>query len=182
MTQRHFFALPEDLLPVFDLLESRAAVSYTLAGIFDTPDVSSVLAGRAIPSLHLPAASSSIDCPTYLVTPAGVAVHVRPVPISGGPIRFAIDQLLNPASITLSHRGFDAKGTLISGRVASASDTPQAKKLQSACSYAIGKLFERVNAYWVGPKAMEHYQSGGRLTHSASSPPEYDLARARVQQ
>lgn len=181
MTQRHFFALPDDLALVFDAVESKTAVSYALAGIFDTPDVTSLYAGRALPSLHVPAAGSSMDCATYLVMPADVAVQVRPVPTSLGPTRFAIDQLLNPASVTLSHGGFDANMTLISGRVATASAAPQAKRLQSAFANAIGKLFERVNAYWVGLKAMEHFQRGGRLTHSASSPPEYDLAPARAQ-
>ncbi|MET3493473.1 hypothetical protein [Variovorax boronicumulans] len=181
MTQRHFFALPGDLLLVFDAVESKAAVSYTLAGIFDTPDVTSVHAGRALPSLRVPAAASSIDCATYLVMPADVAVQVRPIPTSLGATRFAIDQLLNPASVTLSHGGFDVNMTLISGRVATASDALQARRLQSAFANAIGRLFERVNAYWVGPMAMEHFQRGGRLTHNASSPSEYDLAQARAQ-
>ena len=181
MTQRHFFALPDDLVAVFAAAESRTAVCYTLAGIFDMPDVASVHAGSELPSLHLPAAGSSMDCATYLVTPVDIPLRVRPVPTSAGPTRFAIDQLFNPDSITVSHGGFDANMTLISGRVATASDTPQAKRLHSAFANAIGKLFTRVNAYWVGPKAMEHFQRGGRLTHNSSSPPEYDLAPARVQ-
>lgn len=180
MTQRHFFALPDDLLLVFEAVESKAAVSYTLAGVFDTPELSPVHAGRALPSLYLPAPGSSTDCATYLVLPVEVAVQIRPVPTSLGPTRFAVDQLFNPASVTLSHGGFDANLALISGRVATASDAPQARRLQSAFSNAIGKLFERVNAYWVGPKAMEHFQRGGRLTFNASSPPEFDLAPVRA--
>jgi len=182
MTQRHFFALPDDLFPVFEAVEGKTAVSYTLAGIFDTPDLSSVHTGQALPSLNLPASGSSVNCATYLVTPVDVAVQVRPIPTAFGPTRFAIDQLFNPVSVTLIHGGFDANLTLISGRVATASGVPQAVRLQSAFTNAIGKLFKRVNAYWVGPKAMEHFQRGGRLTHNASSPSEYDLAPARVQQ
>lgn len=180
MAQRHFFALPDDLLALFAAAEGRTAVCYTLAGIFDMPDMVAVHAGRELPSLYLPAAGSSIECATYLVTPVDIAVRVRPVPMSAGPTRFAIDQLFNPDSITVSHGGFDTNMTLISGRVATVSDTPRAKTLQSAFTNAIGKLFNRVNAYWVGPKAMEHFQRGGRLTHNASSSPEYDLAPVRV--
>lgn len=179
--QRNFFALPEDLLPVFEAVESKITVSYTLIGMFDAPDLTPVRAGQALPSLHSPASGSSVNCATYLVLPADVAVEVRQVQMKTGHTRFAVDQLLNPSSITLTHGGFDNFMTLISGRVATASDAAQAKRLQSAFSKAIGKRFKRVNTYWVGAKAMQHFQRGGRLTSNASSPPEYDLALPRFQ-
>jgi len=64
---------------------------------------------------------------------------------------------------------------LIAGRVATASDSPVAKQLHVVYSTAIGKTFKRVNAFWVGPKAMEHLKRGGRLTFGAAAAPEFDL-------
>ena len=177
MTQRrHFFALPDDLLPVFDAVEAKTPVAYTLTGMFDAADAPFVRAGSLLPSLHFPAESTSSSCPTYLVTLGAAHVQLRAVSVRSKGIRYAVDQLANPESVVLTHGGFDAGGVLISGRVATASDAPAAKRLQASYAAAIGKTFKRVNAYWVGPRAMDHLRGGGRLTHSAASPAKFDLA------
>jgi hypothetical protein len=89
-------------------------------------------------------------------------------------------QLENPDCTTLTHGGLYSPDVLISGRIATASNTHAAKKIQSAFSNAIAKLFTRVNAFYVGPAAFELLQQGCRLTVNAAAPREYDLERPRA--
>jgi len=176
MAQRHFFAFPDDLLPVFDRVEQKHRIAYTPTGLFESSRFISYPAGASLPALRVEAEGSSINCTTYLVNPATVPVHVRAAPQGAGHTRYAIDQLANLETITLTLGGLHHSGALISGRVATASQTVVAKTLQSAFSRAIGALFTRVNTFYVGPRALVLLQRGGRLTHSISSSPEYNLA------
>jgi len=91
-------------------------------------------------------------------------------------VAYAVDQLQNPDSIVLTHGGPYAPEVIIAGRVGTASATRVAKALQSSFSNAIAKLFTRINAYYVGPGAARSFELGCRLTHSVSSPAEYNLA------
>jgi hypothetical protein len=47
-TQRHFFAAGDDLLPVFESVEAKRSLSYTLCGLFPTRELTSVAAGLNI--------------------------------------------------------------------------------------------------------------------------------------
>jgi|SRR5882672_6636406 len=178
MTQRHFFATADDLLPVFEIVESTSRLCYTATGLFETPRQESFVFGSTLPTLRQPAAEQSASCATYLVTPAEVAVNVRPVQQRAGGTLFAVDQLTNPDSVTFTHGGLFTSEILISGRIATVSSTVKAKVIQSVFSKAIGKLFSRVQSFYVGPAALELLLKGHRLTHSANSPREYDLVRA----
>jgi hypothetical protein len=180
MTQRHFFATPSDLQPVFERAAAKSPFRFTLTGLFDSPVPKIFPSASLLPSLGQPAAVQTVACPTYLITPVGVEVRVRPVPQSVGGTKYAVDQLQNADSVTFTHGGLFATGVFISGRVATASNTPTAKRLQSAFSNAIGKLFVKVNSFYVGPDAYKLLQQGCRLTSNANSPPEFDLERPSV--
>jgi hypothetical protein len=180
MSQCHFFASPDDLLRVFDRVESQHSISFVLAGMFETSQFAVFHAGAALPTLRSPAGRQSIECPTYLVMPVSTPINVRSVPQRTGGVSFAIDQLENPDSTTLTHGGFHSPDVLISGRVATVSVTPTGKKLQSAFSRAIAKQFTRVKAFYVGPEAYNCLQQGCRLTFNVDAPPEYDLERPRA--
>ena len=180
MTQRNFFATPDDLDPVFARVEAKWSLSFAPTGLFETYQVAPFSSGGSLPTLRAPAAKSAAECATYLVTRAGTPINVRSVPQRTGGMLYAVDQLANPDSVTLTHGGLCSPGVLISGRVATVSSTPFAKQLQTAFSNAIGKFFTRVNAYYVGPAALELLRQGCRLTHSATSPREYDLERPRA--
>jgi hypothetical protein len=174
---RHFFATADDLLPVFDLVERKYRLAYTLTGLHVSPELCAVTKGADIPTLRdVMEAPNAIACPSYLVTIEGAAVQVREVPQQSGGIRYGVDQLINPDSITFSHGGFFSPDILLYGRAGTASDSAVAKKLFRVFSSAIAKEFERVKAYWVGPRANELLRKGCRLTIGANSPKEYDLA------
>lgn len=176
-TQRHFFAAGDDLLPVFESVEAKRGLSYTLCGLFPSRELTSVAAGREIPALRSPAPNPSANaCPQYLVTAAGAAVSVREVPQKAGGVLYAIDQLANPESIIIQPGGLYPPDVLLHGRVGTASSAPFAAQLQRAFASVIGKRFEHIRAFYVGPEAHELWRRGYRLTRSAQSPREYDLA------
>jgi len=180
MTQRHFFALPDDLVDVFQRVEAKRAISFVPTGLFETSKVTSFSSGELLPTLHTPAPNSSVQCATYLVTLVATPINVRSVPQKVGGILYAIDQLENPDSIALTHGGLCSPSVLIAGRVATVSATPAARQIQSAFSTVIGRVFTRVNAFYVGPGALDLLRQGCRLTQDVGSPPEYDLMRPRA--
>ncbi len=176
-TQRHFFAAGDDLLPVFESVEANRDLSYTLCGLFPSGKLTSVAAGREIPALRSRAPyPSAIACPQYLVTAAGATVSVREVPQKAGGVLYGVDQLANPESMIMQLGGVYPPDALLHGRVGTASSAPFALQLQRAFASVIGKLFEHIRAFYVGPEAMELWRRGYRLTTSAQSPREYDLA------
>jgi hypothetical protein len=180
MTQRQFFATANDLQPVFERAEAKGPFRYALVGLFDTPQAKVFSSAPSLPSLGQPAASQSHACATYLITPAAVEVRVRPIPQVAGGVKYAVDQLENPDSATFTHGGLFAPAVFISGRIATASATPTAKRVHAAFSDAMGALFVRINAFYVGPEAHEFLQQGCRLTFNAAASRDYDLERPRA--
>jgi hypothetical protein len=175
--QRLFFAAGDDLLPVFETVERKRDLTYTLCGLFVSRQCASISAGREIPSLRSPAPHpSAIACPQYLVSAAGTPLTVREVPQMAGGVLYAIDQLANPDSVIIQPGGMYAPDVLLHGRVATASSTPLAALLQRAFASAIAALFQHIRAFYVGPEAQKLWRRGCRLTPSAQSPRGYDFA------
>jgi hypothetical protein len=173
---RQFFATADDLLPVFDQVESKRSLTYTLMGLFAVPNLTCVERGVSIPTLRArlthPNASNG---PQYLVSPVDVPVAIREVPQHAGGIRYAVDQLINPDSVVLLHGGFFRPEILLYGSIGTASVSPVAKALYRAFANSIAKVFSRNKGYWVGPEAVELLNRGCRLTIGADSPQDYDL-------
>ena len=175
--QRLFFATADDLLPIFEAVERKHRLMYTLCGLFASNQVASASSGASIPTLRSPAPhESAIACPQYLVTAAGCQVAIREVRQDRGGVRYAIDQLTNSDSIVFQPGGLYPPNILLNGRAGSVSDSPFSTQVYRAFTSAIGKAFQRVNAFYVGPQAYELWRQGHRLTQAVQSPPEYDLA------
>lgn len=174
----HFFALPEDIRPVMDAVESRRALKYTLTGHHTSPDVACFLSARCIPTLGAPApCTSAVSCPSYLVTDRGKLVVPSAIQMLDGTTCWAIDQLENPDSTVFWHGGLCEGGVLLHGRVDTASTSPVARSLQRAFSREIRKQFRRIGAFFVGERAEALLDMGVRLTLSLQAPREYDLRR-----
>lgn len=78
---RHFFATADDLLPVFDLIERKHRLAYTLTGLHESPQIRTVANGRDLPTLRdAMEAPNAIACPYYLVTLEGATIQLREVP------------------------------------------------------------------------------------------------------
>lgn len=175
--QRLFYATADDLMPVFERVESKHRLAYTLCGLFVSPEFHSYPSGAVLPSLRQPATHpNAIAGAQYLVTPAGQSIVIREIPQKAGGIRYAIDQLSNPDSITIQPGGIYPPNILLYGRAGTVSSTAFASQLQRTFSSAVAKFFEHIGAFYVGTQAHELWERGYRLTQSAQSPREYDLA------
>jgi len=173
---RHFFATKDDLIPVFDAFEAKQAVKYGLMGLHKSPNLTVYSAGRDIATLGSPAPYENAICGySYLVALPTQKIEVRTCPQNAGGVRYAVDQLHNPGTITVSHGGFFGPDILLYGRVGTVRDDPIALRLYRAFSTAMTKRFRRIRAFWVGPCAAELLARGYRLTAGASCPREIDL-------
>jgi hypothetical protein len=175
MTHMLFFATKEDLLPVFEMIESTCALAYVRSGQFSERSFQHLSRGADIPKLGMASAESSSGCETYLIMENFTHVEMRSIRQLDGSEKFGVDQLVNPDTVTFTAGGLWAMEVLLHGRVATASDSEMSRKLMKLFSSAIRKKFKKVKAYWVGPRAYAFLESGGRLTMAAQSPHEFDL-------
>jgi hypothetical protein len=173
--QCHFFAMGDDLVPVFQAVE-KTPLDYALFQHSAGPSCLIYSSGLGVPTLGVPAPDpNAINGYTYLVVTRGTGFTPRRIDRLDGSHRYSFDQLLNPKSVCLTHGGVFGSSVLLYGRVATASQDPESVRLQRRFSSAIRKLFRRVQAFWVGPDADRALRSGWRLTIGADSPREFDL-------
>jgi hypothetical protein len=169
-----FFATREDILRVLAWVEAKLTVQYVRTGIFESRKISRFRSGRDIPNLGQASADQYIACDAYLVCESHQKIAVRPVHLSRGGTRYAIDQMLNTDSVVFTPAGAYGEA-LINGRVATISDSSEAKCLMKEFARAFNESFTKVKAFMMGPAALEVLHRGGRLTSGIQSPAEYDL-------
>ena len=170
----HFFGWGVVLVPVFEGVESRRALLYTLSGHVTQKNVMSFRSGAQLPTLRMPIAEANASsCPAFLVSEAGTEIVLRGIAQN----MWAIDQLANPDTTMFQHGGMYGNAVLLHGRVASASKTKTSVSLQRAFDSVIKKHFVRIQSFYVGPQAERLLDNGIRLAMGALSPREYDLRR-----
>src|SRR5262245_35822313 len=141
--------------------------------------VTEYAAATELPGLGQAATPDAVSCTSYLVTGASRAVATRRVVANDGTVWFYNDQSVNPDSVELSAGGVWDGDVVLSGRIASVSDSEIAEALMRAYRSAVRKHFARIRAFWVGPTARSLLDAGKRLTAAVKSPREYDLAPER---
>ncbi len=176
----HFFALREDLLALLELVESKGPLKYALTGNFAKDElkagVSVFDAGAKIPNLGKAAGDSSTICDAYLVCDGETPINLRHLDAVDDSGRVCLDQLAITDSVVFLPGGAWDGSVVIQGHVGTASDSQLSQALMKRFQAAIKKSFTKVKAFYVGPNAMTRLEKGERLTNSARSPREYDLA------
>jgi hypothetical protein len=179
MKNIHFFALKEDLLTVLALVEGKGSLKYALPGNFLKDEVKNGISvfntGAEIPNLGKARADSSTHCDDFLVYEPETQINLRAFQGNDGE-RICVDQLTNPDSVVFLPGGIWNEDVVIQGHVGTASDSQISQALMKRFQAAIKKSFTKVKAFYVGPRALEFLECGKRLTDSARSPREYDLA------
>lgn len=174
MKQIHFFALKEDLLPVLDVVEQEIPIKYILMGNFPKKEFEAFTSGGQIPRLGQSTTESASGGQSFLLARQAVPIEVRPLKTPSG-IRYLLDQLSNPDTVTLSPGGRWGEDVVLNGRVATASDTPLAQELMKTFNKVFRKQFSKIKAFYVGTGAAALLDAGKRLTADAQSPREFDL-------
>ncbi|MGO8996410.1 MAG: hypothetical protein ACLQVI_24105 [Polyangiaceae bacterium] len=177
MKQILFFATGNDLLPVLEEVERVGPLHYARMGQFPKPEPETFSRGGELPRLGQATAESAISSEAYLVSEVAMQVHVRRIEGPGGAERFAVDQLANPDTVTLTPAGVWRGNVILHGRVATVSESPQSQALMRRFKRALEGRFTKVKAFWVGANALALLDAGKRLTIGAQSAPEFDLTR-----
>lgn len=166
--QINFYALQADITCVLAYVETKLKLKYLLAGrCSQLPEPRN---WRQLETLGRATSKNAISSATFLVAKEETQIVPRQI---GD--QFVFDQLLNPDTVIFTPSGLWDDSTILSGRVATASTTRNARTLMSLFHSGFQKNFQKVRAYFVGPEALRCSKSGMRLTSSVQSPPEYDL-------
>lgn len=178
MSQILFFALREDLIPILEVVESKGPLKYALTGNFMATDLKGGIrvleTGAGIPELGTASGDQQMACDSFLVCERDAEIRLRCFRGVDGD-RVCVDQFVNPDTVTFTPGGVWNGEVVLSGRVATVSDTAVAQALMRRFKSAIKKAFTKVGAYYVGPNALVLLKSGRRLTNAVQSPPEFDL-------
>lgn len=175
MKTLNFFATQADLLPVLDAVDAGAALQYVRTGNFTSSVTQRFTKGRDLPELGIASSTTASTCASWLVAPADQRIHIRTLSVLSSPMRYLVDQMENPDTIVLTPAGLWQDEILLHGRIATVSETPEAKTLMALFAAEIRRGFKTVKAFAVGPEAMAMLAAGTRLTISAQSPRDFDL-------
>jgi hypothetical protein len=174
-----FFALKEDLLALLELVDSKGPLKYARVGNFPRREIENGISvfdtGAGIPNLGKATADSSAACESFLVCEREASINLRTLQRGNGE-RVCIDQLANPDSVGFTPGGIWNEDVVLHGRIATASESQVSQALMKRFHAAIKRTFSKVKAFYVGPKALALLESGKRLTISAQSSREFDLA------
>ncbi len=174
MRQLHFYGLHTDLLPMLETVERDGPLQYVRTGYAPTQKHETFQTGLLIPDLGKPNAASAVSAQTFLVAVRDAAIKPRLVKTRAG-AWYAMDQQLNPHTIVLAPGGLWEQEVVLSGRVATASDSAVAQELMRRFRSAFKKGFRKIQAYSVETNALALLIAGKRLTPAVQSPREYDL-------
>jgi hypothetical protein len=143
--------------------------------MFNTPEVSLFASALSILNFGLVDSGIATLAERYLVVPGNEPIHVRSVAQYDGSVKYAIDQLSNPRTVTVQPGGLFKDQCVIAGSIGTGSDDPVSISLYRLFAREIKKRFVFIKPFWVGPEALHLLRAGARLTEDIRQPPEWDL-------
>ena len=163
--QLPIFATENDISLLVQEVGMVRPIDLAVMGLFDQADPHVLSDAKQVRQLT-----------SYLAFERGIDVVSRPVQQRSGDIKFAVDPMDNPRSIVLRCGG-RLDGRLTAGDISVATGNAQAEELFAILSKVVRRKFQRIKSYYVGAEAAHFLDQGGRLTHTAKSPQDYDLTR-----
>jgi hypothetical protein len=176
VSQTLFYALRHDLVGLATAVEAEGALDYIETGVFRTSAICRLKSALDIPRLGEATGDSAMSCSTYLVTLPTHPIEARRIELRSGGVSYAIDQLINPHTISFCPAGAHGKALILHGRAATASDSAISSDLLKRFRKACRMQFTKVKAFYVGTDAHKALLNGTRLTLSTQTPREFDLA------
>ncbi|MGZ5244619.1 MAG: hypothetical protein ACXWW0_11925 [Bacteroidia bacterium] len=176
-----FFALLEDIKPIMENIESSVDLQYYRTGLLDNSNIPNYKSFKEIPDLGFTSSGDWNGTDAYLVVKKRILLNIREIQQRSGGIKFAVDQLMNPKSISLKLGGIykNSENVIVAGRVATASDDEVSLELYKIFSTNIKKQFKKIGAFYVGSSAEEKLKLGWRLVTNEKLSKEFDLTTNR---
>lgn len=172
------YAGAKDLASLVESIDANKSLRYSLTRNYSTDEVQNGIIGydrgAMIPNLGWASAGSANISDSFLVCDRASPIVLRTIQGNGAEW-FSVDQLLNPDTIEFTPAGIWDDKVVISGRVATVSETSRAQALMRLFSKTIKHHFTKVKAYYVGPEALSLLKSGHRLTPAANAATTIDL-------
>lgn len=172
-----FFAVDEDLKTVLAAVEASMDLQYVTTRGFPRQTVDRYLKASDIPALSVADHESGGACQPYMVAPRGAELVPRRLTLVGGESIEAYDQFASDRVATLVAAGRWKPNVVLSGTFGTTHDSVDALRLVNLFRRETRKRFTRINAFWVGPAAMQAFEAGQRLAGAEQSPTLYDLRR-----
>lgn len=172
-----FFAILEDIEPIFQEFEHTLDISYYLAGLHNDSKVFVANTIFEIPNLGVAAFGDWNQIDRYLILKRKEILNIREIVQKGGNIKYAIDQMNNPKSIELKVGGIylQKEKVIVAGRVATISNDSDSIELFKLLSTKIKKYFKKIDSFYVGPMAETKLKEGWRLVTNERASSDYDL-------
>jgi hypothetical protein len=161
-----FFATPGDLTSLIQAASSERPLSFLAAGLSDE---------EPGPVFH--DFKNHEPLQTYLVFDRDQNVTVERVPQRKGSVKYAVDQLKNPHTVSVRSGGLLDGKRLIAGQLGTVAKGPSSDQIYSLLKKTIRRQFTKIKSYFVGPEAAQLLDKGFRLAPTKKSPPTYDLVR-----
>lgn len=164
----NFFAAEDDLHAVLEQVENARELHYAVAGLHTALAVPTDISWRSLAPFHAREQS-------FLVLERQFPLVVRPIAQNTGGTLFAVDELANPNAVSLVPGVAAGALLVLPGVIGTSASDGAAVSLVRSYKSAFAKHFTKVKAYWVGPRAMQRWRDGARLTVSAEASSEFDL-------
>src|ERR1700741_2067101 len=123
MKQIHFFALKEDIISVLGAAERSGQLKYVRMGQSTKDDFECYERGADIRNIGIASTDSASSGGSFLVANRETPINLRTVSTGRGGAVSLIDQLVNPDTVTFDPGGLWDGNIVISGRVATVSDS-----------------------------------------------------------
>lgn len=172
-----FFATKEDLKNTLQKIQDKVKIKYIKKGIYNSPN--DVIEYRSISELSEFGVNISGDHSTdsFLVIYEDVKTIIEKVAQHEGGYKFFVDQGSNVDSIELWPGGLYSDSFLISGGIATISNSQKSKILYKTFSDLIKKNYQKISGsrYYVS-QGVDDIKSKVRLiTMNINQPIDYDL-------
>jgi hypothetical protein len=175
--QTMFFSVFTDIEPIIKSIESTHQIHYFETGLFDNKEVNNYNSLFEISNLGFTKYGDWNYDKSFLLLPKQLSLKVREVPQRKGGVKYAVDQLINPASIILQIGGIysEKDNVLVAGKVGTVSEDVFSLEMYKAFHSKIKKEFSKIQEFYVGKGAQERLKLGWRLVLDEGRKKEYDL-------
>lgn len=175
--QLSFFSSKSDLSDLLNGILQSNHFQFVQTGLFDVSTHEKISISTIINETENLKYGDMNFTPNYLVMKEGYEIKIRTVGQRNGGMKYAVDQLENPKSISFRPSGIFSNQCIVSGQIGTATNDEESIMIYKIFNKEIHKQFFKIKSFYVGKNASTLLSEGWRLTTNVKSPQEYDLKK-----